>query len=193
MALDLIKAARVPVTLFLTTNWVSGHTDYFQALKDTGYVTIQNHTVSHPSLPEEGYDGARNQLCPASTRLEQWFGERPALFRPPFGNRDATTLQAAWDCGLKAGFHWRETVDSGNVYYQRDHGHIHAGDIILMHFRPAFPDDFIAALTAIHNSGLSVARLEDYVRVADVDPPGTTPPPPPAAHAAPPAIEPDRH
>ncbi len=168
-ALELIKAAKVPVTLFLTTNWVAGHTDYFKALQDTGYVTIQNHTVSHLNLPEIGYDGARSQLCPASNRIEEWFGTRPTLFRPPFGERDATTLAAAWDCGMKAGFYWRETVDSGNVYYQRDHGRIHAGDIILMHFRPTFPDDFVAALNAIKDSGLSVARLEDYVRVEGVD------------------------
>ena len=38
-----------------------------------------------------------------------------------------------------------------------------------MHFRPAFPDDFIAALAAIKNAGLTPALLEDYVSLA----PGT--------------------
>jgi peptidoglycan/xylan/chitin deacetylase (PgdA/CDA1 family) len=193
-ALPLIKAAKVPVTLFLTTNFISGHTDYFKALQDTGYATIEDHTVTHASLPQIGYAGAKNELCTARDRLQQWFGNRPTLFRPPFGNYNASTLQAGWDCGLKAGFYWRETVDHGNVYYQRDAGHIHPGDIILMHFRPAFPDDFIAALTAIYNSGLSVASLEDWVRVQGVDPsPGPTTPAPQglAPFGAPPAVEPD--
>ena len=180
MALDLIAAAKVPVTLFLTTNYVVGHEDWFAALRDTGYVTIHNHTVSHPNLRTGGYEVARDQLCAANDRLAAAFGERPTFFRPPYGEYDGTTLAAAWACGLQAGFHWRETVDTGTVYYQRDHGRIHAGDIILMHFRPAFPDDFLAALQAIKNSGLVPARLEDYVRVGEGIP---LPPPAPSPTA----------
>ena len=56
-----------------------------------------------------------------------------------------------------------ETVNNGAVAYQTAEHQIHAGDIILMHFRPAFTNDVIAALTAIHNAGLTPALLEDYV------------------------------
>ncbi len=178
LALELLRAAKIPVTLFLTTNYVGGNQAYFQALRDTGYATIQNHTVSHPNLPSVGYAGARNQLCGASNNLEQWYGKRPTFFRPPFGEYDNWTLRAAWECGLQAGFHWRETVDSGNVYYQRPDKKIHAGDIILMHFRPAFPEDFIAALVAIKAAGLTPALLEDYVSVGGSIGPAPAPPPP---------------
>lgn len=186
MTLELIRAAKVPVTFFLTTNYVAGNEGWFATLRDTGYVTIQNHTVSHPNLRTGGYSVARDQLCGANDRLASAFGQRPTLFRPPFGEYDDATLKAAWNCGLQAGFHWRETVDAGTVYYQRDHGRIHAGDIILMHFRPAFPDDFLAALQAIKNSGLTPARLEDYVRIGAGIPLPTTPPP----TTAPPTTEP---
>jgi peptidoglycan/xylan/chitin deacetylase (PgdA/CDA1 family) len=176
MALDLIRAAKIPVTLFLTTRYVSGNQDYFRALRDTGYATIENHTITHTKLTTLDYSGQKHELCGASDQLAQWYGRRPVLFRPPYGERNDATLAAAWDCGLKAGFYWRETVDAGNVYYQRPDHKIHAGDIILMHFRPAFPDDFIAALTAIKNSGLTPALLEDYVVVQGaLD--QTTPPP----------------
>jgi hypothetical protein len=40
---------------------------------------------------------------------------------------------------------------------------IFPGDIILMHFRPAFLRDVLAALRAIHAAGLTPALLEDYV------------------------------
>ena len=184
MALELIRQAKIPLTLFLTTNYVSGNQDYFRALKETGHVVIEGHTISHPNLTQVGYAEKRSQLCGSSDLLGRWYGERPTLFRPPFGEWDNSTLQAAWSCGLQAGFHWRETVDSGNVYYQRSDKKIHAGDIVLMHFRPAFPDDFIAALTAIREAGLTPALLEDYVSLA----PGTPPPPPPTT--TPPATEP---
>jgi hypothetical protein len=40
---------------------------------------------------------------------------------------------------------------------------VQPGDIILMHFRPRFVDDFLAVLKAIHKAGLTPARLEDYI------------------------------
>jgi peptidoglycan/xylan/chitin deacetylase (PgdA/CDA1 family) len=84
------------------------------------------------------------------------------LFRPPFGDRDNTTLTVAHGCGLKAAFMWKETVDKGKVRYQEGHT-VQPGDIILMHFRPAFVKDFLAALRAIHAAGLTPALLEDYI------------------------------
>jgi peptidoglycan/xylan/chitin deacetylase (PgdA/CDA1 family) len=160
---DLIRASKVPVTLFLTTKYISGHRDYFQVLRDAGDVVVEGHTVSHAKLVELTYDEQRHELCHATDLLEQWFGTRPVFFRPPYGEKNDDTMRAALSCGLQAGFHWREAVDKGVVYYQRKDNRVHAGDIILMHFRPAFPDDFLAALIAIKESGLTPALLEDYV------------------------------
>lgn len=165
-ALNMLKAAKIPVTLFLTTNYVNGNQDFFKALRDTGYATIEGHTISHPQLTKLGYGEQRNQICGATDQLQTWYGGRPTLFRPPYGEKNDDTLRAAWSCGIKAGFHWRETVDSGNVYYQRPDKVVHAGDIILMHFRPMFLDDFVAALIAIKAAGLTPAVLTDYVGLA---------------------------
>lgn len=189
-ALAMLKAAKIPVTLFLTTNYVNGNQDFFKGLRDTGYATIEGHTVSHPQLTKLGYSDQRYQLCGATDQLQSWFGERPTLFRPPYGERNDDTLRAAWSCGLKAGFHWRETVDSGNVHYQRSDKKIHAGDIILMHFRPRFLDDFVAALVAIKAAGLIPALLEDYVDLAAGTPPVYVPQPPAPPPPAPTTTEP---
>ena len=128
---------------------------------------IEGHTVSHPKLLELSYDDQRYQLCKATDQLEEWYGRRPVFFRPPYGEKNDDTMRAAWSCGLKVGFHWRATVDKGIVYYQAQDKRLHPGDIILMHFRPAFPDDFVAALEAIKAAGLTPALLEDYVDVGN--------------------------
>ena len=67
------------------------------------------------------------------------------------------------DCGLKAAFHWSETARNGKVFYQTSLHKIRPGDIILMHFRDTFAKDVLAALTAIHEAGLTPALLEDYI------------------------------
>ncbi|WP_307871792.1 polysaccharide deacetylase family protein [Micromonospora sp. U21] len=161
--IDFIWAARIPVTMFLNSPAAAEHTDYFRQIEAVGGV-VENHTITHTSLAGRSYAYQKQEICGAADRLEALFGKRPTLFRPPFGNHDATTLQAAHDCGAKVVFHWTETVHEGKVRYQTPEKVIQPGDVLLMHFRPALMDDLLAALKAIHRAGLTPALLEQYVR-----------------------------
>jgi peptidoglycan/xylan/chitin deacetylase (PgdA/CDA1 family) len=158
---ELFRVARVPVTLFLSVNAISNNPNYFAAFAWAGAV-IEAHSLTHPSLPGHPYEFQRNQICGSADRLGQLYGRRPVLFRPPFGNKDQITLATARDCGMKAVLFWKETVDKGTVRYQLGNA-VQPGDIILMHFRPRFLDDFVAALQAIARAGLTPALLEDYI------------------------------
>ena len=158
----LFAAAGIPVTLFLTTDAIQDDIPFFDRLRDYGAV-IEAHTISHPDLAGKWEGFQRHQICDGADRLGQWYGRRPVLFRPPFGDKDHTTLRVAKECGLRAAFMWKETVDKGKVRYQEQLKRVQPGDIILMHFRPAFVQDFLAALRAIHQAGLTPALLEDYV------------------------------
>jgi peptidoglycan/xylan/chitin deacetylase (PgdA/CDA1 family) len=160
-AIRLVEAAHVPVTLFLTMNAIRGDPAYFKRLQAAGAV-IEAHTITHAELIGKSHDFQRQEICGSADQLGAIYGRRPVLFRPPFGDKDATTLAVARECGMKAAFFWKETVDKGVVRFQEGHT-VQAGDIILMHFRPAFVDDFLAALEAIHNAGLTPALLEDYI------------------------------
>ncbi|WP_238007210.1 polysaccharide deacetylase family protein [Dactylosporangium sp. AC04546] len=159
-AAELLREARVPVTLFLTINAISDNPGYFRTLQDIGAV-IEAHTITHTKLPGLSYDAQRQEVCGSADRLGELYGRRPTLFRPPFGEKDATTLRAARDCGLKAAFSWKESVNQGNVWYQEVKV-VQPGDVILMHFRDQFVEDFIAALRGIEAAGLTPAQLEDY-------------------------------
>jgi peptidoglycan/xylan/chitin deacetylase (PgdA/CDA1 family) len=160
--IDLMKAAHIPFTMFLIGPVGAAHPDYFKQLVTAGGV-VEDHTVTHTSLRGKSYAFQKNEICGARSRLAKAFGRAPTLFRPPFGNYDATTLKVVHDCGLKAAFYWSETVRNGKVFYQTSVHKIRAGDIILMHFRPTFAKDVVAALKAIHQAGLTPALLEDYI------------------------------
>ncbi|WP_433213074.1 polysaccharide deacetylase family protein [Dactylosporangium sp. CS-047395] len=160
-ALELLRESGVKVTLFLTINAIRDNPDYFKPLRDAG-ADIQAHTLTHPNLKGKSYDFQKREICGSADQLAQLYGQRPTLFRPPFGDKDATTLKVAHDCGLTAGFFWKETVDKGIVRYQEGKS-VQKGDIILMHFRDRFVDDFIAALQAISAAGLTPALLSDYM------------------------------
>ena len=157
----LLAAAGVPVTLFLTTDAIRDDEAYFDRLREHGAV-IEAHTITHAELRGRPYAFQRREICGSADRLGRRYHRRPVLFRPPFGTKDVTTLRAAHDCGIKAAFMWKATVHKGKVRYQEGR-QLRAGDIILMHFRPAFVQDFLAALRAIHRAGLTPALLEDYI------------------------------
>jgi peptidoglycan/xylan/chitin deacetylase (PgdA/CDA1 family) len=160
-AIKLFAAAHIPVTLFLTTSAIKDDVPFFDRLRDHGAV-IEAHTITHTELRGRSYEFQYREICGSTDRLQHWYGRRPVLFRPPFGTEDHTTLRAAHDCGIKAAFMWKETIDKGIVRYQEGHT-VQPGDIILMHFRPAFVKDFLAALRAIHRAGLTPALLQDYI------------------------------
>jgi peptidoglycan/xylan/chitin deacetylase (PgdA/CDA1 family) len=158
---ELIAEAHVPVTLFLTIDAVKDRPDYFRPMRSSGAV-IEAHTITHTELRGKSYAYQKREICGSADQLGKWYGRRPVLFRPPFGDKDATTLRASHDCGMKAAFMWKATVDKGKVRYQEGHT-LKPGDIVLMHFRPAFVKDFLAALNAIHKAGLTPALLDDYM------------------------------
>jgi peptidoglycan/xylan/chitin deacetylase (PgdA/CDA1 family) len=158
----LLRAAHVPTTLFLISTVAQEDPPFFLALQRQGAL-IEAHTLTHPLLRGRSYAFQKRQICASAEALAHLTGRRPVLFRPPYGEYDRTTLRAAHVCGMKAVVHWRATTNKGTVFYQSPDKRLHPGDIVLMHFRPAFVADFLAVLRAIHNSGLTPARLEDYV------------------------------
>ncbi|HET6213579.1 MAG TPA: polysaccharide deacetylase family protein, partial [Micromonosporaceae bacterium] len=162
-AITLLRAAKVPVTLFLTVNAIKSNTGYFEALQQYG-ARIEAHTLTHRNLKGMAYADQKREICGSADYLGAQYGRRPTLFRPPYGEKDDTTLKAAQDCGIKACFFWTETVNTGIVRYQVPDHRIKPGDILLMHFREAFADDFLAALQAIKAAGLTPALLENYVK-----------------------------
>ena len=161
-ALELIKRADIPVTMFLNSPAATSYTSYFRSIQATG-AHVQDHTVTHRNLKGQTYDFQFKEIKDCADKLTELFGERPYLFRPPFGNYDSVTLKAARDCGMRVSFFWTQTVNEGIVRYQTAKKIVKPGDVLLMHFRPALADDLIGALKAIHESGLTPARLEDYL------------------------------
>ncbi len=158
----LMEAANIPFTMFLVSSYVAIDPGYFKSLTHRGGV-IADHTVDHSSLRGRSYDFQRYEICQSGSTLTKLFGTRPRLFRPPYGEFDSTTLRVAHDCGFTAVLNWAEEVDKGVMKYQTTEHVVYPGDIILMHFRPTFVVDVLAALAAIRASGLIPAVLSDYL------------------------------
>jgi Polysaccharide deacetylase len=158
---QLIVSKRLPVTLFLTLNFVKNDYAYFKPMIDAG-ATVEDHTVSHPNLKTLSYAAQKQQFCPTADAYAQAFGRRPLLGRPPFGNFNRDTQRAAHDCGLKYLVNWHVNVRNNGILYQEGNKLL-PGDILLLHFRTTLYGDLQVVLNQCAKQGLKIAKLEDYL------------------------------
>ncbi|MFE0663823.1 polysaccharide deacetylase family protein [Streptomyces sp. NPDC058875] len=166
MAADL----KLPISMFLTDSVASSDYGYFEKLRDNGSAsTVNNHTLTHPNLRTLSFEAQKKEICGQQDRLEKRFGQRPPLFRPPFGNYNDDTLRAASECGVSSVLLWRVSMQINNFQYAQGSA-LQPGDIILAHFRgPAELKGTTEVqmttrmLQRIQEQGYRIGRLEDYL------------------------------
>lgn len=156
---EALRELGAPASLFLVDGPVTHGAGFFRQLDAT---VVQGHTQTHPDLRTLPEDRQRNEICRNAQLIEEVFGQRPVLFRPPFGSYDAATQRAAADCGMRAIVLWEVAADGGELSF-RQTPQLRPGDIVLLHFRPELRQDLRALAQRVEDAGLRFARLEDYL------------------------------
>jgi peptidoglycan/xylan/chitin deacetylase (PgdA/CDA1 family) len=151
---------KIPVTTFFTTMYGDGHWDYWRQISRLG--SIQNHTVSHPTLTKLGESGAAEEICSANTAISAEIGKTPWMLRPPYGVYGDSTLAAAGDCGLDYVVHWSVTLPDEEFHFQEG-DRFQPGDIILSHYRDDLIPHLKILLAELQRQGFRLARLEEYL------------------------------
>jgi len=166
--LRMMSDLKVPYSAFLSDYVVNDDYGYFRRLQRAG-AGLNNHTLHHRYLPGLSYRGQQYEICGMQDVMKERFGERPVLFRPPFGNYNRDTLRAAKSCGVRYVALWNEEVFVDRWDYREEDRRIRPGDIVLSHFRGrdewkgTMPDMIRRFLDKVTAEGFAVARLEDYL------------------------------
>ncbi|WP_107062773.1 polysaccharide deacetylase family protein [Streptomyces hygroscopicus] len=165
---DQVRDLGLPFTQFLEDEVIGDHYDYFRRLRELGN-RIGNHTLTHPNLAGKDFETQFHEICGQQEVLHDRLGLEPSLFRPPYGEYDRTTLEAAAECGLRKVVLWRAEMEPKGLVYRSGDG-LQPGDIILAHFRgpelldgATMTDMITSMLREIQEQGFTVARLEDYI------------------------------
>jgi peptidoglycan/xylan/chitin deacetylase (PgdA/CDA1 family) len=104
-----LKAAGLPMTLFVSTDSVDGNNpnymnwDDIRRLKSEG-VTIGHHTASHLHMIHEGVEKSLADVKRASTRFMEELGEVPTLFAYPYGEYDLELITEIKAMGFDIAF-----------------------------------------------------------------------------------------
>jgi peptidoglycan/xylan/chitin deacetylase (PgdA/CDA1 family) len=167
--IEMMNDLKVPVTMFLTKDDVQDDYGYFTPLQALGN-RIQDHTVTHPVLPDLGLEGQKREICGDRDALTEQYGTAPTLLRPPFGRWNSLTQEAARECGISGIVMWVASMQIHDFQYDDPEKKLHPGDILLAHFRgpeqlkgETMTQMFVHLLKQIEKRGFSVARLEDYI------------------------------
>ena len=163
--LEMLEANHVKASLYLAHGFIRNDPAFFVPFTLAGNV-IENHSITHRPMPRLSYAEQVREICGQADLLEQEFGVRPTLFRPPGGAFNTNTRRAAAACGMRAVVNWIAKANAGSMQYQLGRG-LRPGDIVLMHFRPEFASDLRAFLDAQNAAGLHTELLEDWITTSD--------------------------
>ena len=169
--IQMVADFKIPITISLADTLIRDDYAYFEKLYQTGFVSIQNHTVNHPlSMPSLSYQRQLDEISGQQVKLHKEYGVSPYIFRPPGGNYDSTTRQAVRAAGLKGMMMWKEAMEINDMEYQTSDHHLKPGDIILCHFRgPAQlkGETMVQMMTNLYRhiqlQGFTVADVTKYV------------------------------
>ena len=161
--LALEQREHLPITMFLVRWTANAGKKFWNDMRASG-ATVQDHTITHPSLRGLPYDRQTQEICSLLGDYTSWFGKRPMLFRPPDGDYDSATRRAANSCGMKYVVLWTATMSNGVLAFQ--HKHLEPGTIFLLHFKPELYDELLTLVRYLHGQGYSIGRLESALGVS---------------------------
>jgi len=94
LLLAQLHALGVPAAFFMIGQDVRAQPAIAQRIAPAG-IEIGNHTLTHPELSSLGEDAQRAEIAGGAAAIADVTRTRPAYFRPPHGNYDAETIDAA--------------------------------------------------------------------------------------------------
>jgi peptidoglycan-N-acetylglucosamine deacetylase len=148
--LDALDAAGARATFFFVGEQLLAHQDVGVEVARRGH-QIGLHCFRHEPMGELGADATREDLLRGLEAIEATTGERPALFRPPYGWLGKRSYAAALDLGLQVvywsawGMDW-EPLPAERIaeLVLRD---LASGVIVLLHDSPRYAARASAAPT----------------------------------------------
>lgn len=99
--IKVLKDTNTKATLFLGGAWVQSHPQQATALGRDPHFEIAQHSFLHPHFKTLSRNGALSDLKLAQDAVRKATGHTPSFFRPPYGEWDKKTLEAAAELGLR--------------------------------------------------------------------------------------------
>jgi peptidoglycan-N-acetylglucosamine deacetylase len=151
--LEVLDRHGVRATFFVIGGQIAARAATLRRVLDEGHA-VGNHSWDHPSLPSLPEHEIREQLARTNAAIAAATGLQPELFRPPFGDTDATVERVAAELGL------RQVLWDVDAEDWREPGR----DAILERLQAARPGEIVVLHDGGGDRSPTVAAVEAYLR-----------------------------
>ncbi|HHY05425.1 MAG TPA: polysaccharide deacetylase family protein [Clostridia bacterium] len=134
--LQILDEYEIKTTFFLTNIWLKQYPQLAKEISERGH-EIGLHTANHPRLTDLAESKIKKELTDNIQLITEVTGQKPYLFRPPFGAYNNLVIKTATDLNLMT-IQWSvDSLDwqnlSAEAMYERITQKIHPGSIVLFH------------------------------------------------------------
>ncbi len=135
--INILDEYDAKATFFVVGTWVDKYPESVKQLHEAGH-QIMNHSNTHPYMTK--IDGVQklDELSTCNNKISEITGRSPTLFRPPYGDYDNATIEAAEDLGMYTiqwdvdSLDWKDNATADSIY-KRVTGKVKNGSIVLFH------------------------------------------------------------
>lgn len=134
--LDILDQHQVKTTFFLVNIWLEKYPEVARTIGDRGH-EIGMHSASHPHFPQLSEAQMEKELRDNWQMIHEITGQKPVLFRPPYGDYNNNMIRTVDRLGFKSiqwsldSLDWKD-LSAGEIQ-NRILPKVKAGDIILFH------------------------------------------------------------
>ena len=100
MLIDILGQYNVKATFFLVGDWVDRYPESVKALHDAG-MEVMNHSNDHAHFSKLSAQEIRDNVNACCDKIEKITGQRPTLFRCPYGEYDDHVVSTINEMGIQ--------------------------------------------------------------------------------------------
>ena len=166
--INILKEYDVPATFFVVGAWVDKYPESVKALHDAGH-KVQNHSNTHPYMTKLSEQQMLAELSSCNEKIAAITGEKPLLFRPPYGDYNNAVIKAVesaemytiqWDVDS---LDWKDTATPESIC-QRVTSKVKNGSIVLFHNDADHtPAALPNILKSLKDQGYEFVFIEDLI------------------------------
>ncbi len=165
--LKTLEEYEVKTTFFLVGEWVEKYPESVKAISAAGH-DVENHSDTHAHLPQLSDEDILKELNDCNDRIEELTGDRPTLFRPPYGDYNNNVVEVAnsidmytvqWDIDS---LDWKDPTPETMV--QTISNKLECGSIILLHNGAAnTPQALPLIIESIKSQGYEIVPISELL------------------------------
>lgn len=165
--LDILDKYDVKTTFFLVGFWVDKYPEYVKEIHNRGH-EVGNHSSNHPYMTKLSNDQIAEELNKTGSKIFELTGEKPILFRPPYGDYNDNVIKICRENGYYAiqwdvdSLDWKELGTQAVV--DRVTRNVSDGSIVLFHNNAKYVSEYLPLVLAkLKEEGYEIVPVSELI------------------------------